>query len=215
MWELAAQVTIRDRFRVDDGQPGSNSQVLVNAVIVQMKSGQIPMSGYRTYRDLTPRAQLTEDEPWDPSQCWELGGKLLMRNLHLLPLAFFIFANAAFGQHGTAENGYYPPAFQGETWTGVVVTASEQTGEITLSCTKGGKSQTFVGVPEADYLVHEHSGATRPLKTSDIPVGKIITVWYIEETQKVGGGKVKVNTIFLIDAIANAKKSRVYFKAFR
>jgi hypothetical protein len=50
---------------------------------------------------------------------------------------------------------------------------------------------------------------------SDIPVGKIITVWYIEETQKVGGGKVKVNTILLIDAVANAKTGRTYFKAFR
>jgi hypothetical protein len=96
----------------------------------------------------------------------------------------FVFAIAALGQHGTAENGYYPSVYQGDTWTGVVVSASERTGEITLSYTKGGKSQTFVGVPEAGYLVHEHSGATRPLKMSDIPVGKIIKVWYMEETKK-------------------------------
>jgi hypothetical protein len=95
------------------------------------------------------------------------------------------------------------------------VSASEQTGEITLSYTKGGKSQTFVGVPEAGYLVHEHGGATRPLKMSDIPLGKIIKVWYIEETKKVGGSKVKVNTIFLIDAVANAKAGQTYFRAFR
>ena len=138
-----------------------------------------------------------------------------MKNLHFLPLALFVFANAAFGQHGTAENGYYPPAYQGDTWTGVVVSASEQTGEITLSYSKGGKSQTFVGIPEAGYLVHEHSGTTRPLRMSDVSVGKIITVWYIEETKKAGSGKVKVNTIILIDALANAKASRVYFKAFR
>jgi hypothetical protein len=96
----------------------------------------------------------------------------------------FVFAIAALGQHGTAENGYYPSVYQGDTWTGVVVSASERTGEITLSYTKGGKSQTFVGVPEAGYLVHEHSGGTRPLKMSDIPVGKIIKVWYMEETKK-------------------------------
>jgi hypothetical protein len=137
-----------------------------------------------------------------------------MKHLHFLPLALFVFASAAFGQHGTAENGYYPPGYQGDTWTGVVVSASEQTGEITLSYTKDGKSQTFVGVPEAGYLVHEHAGATRPLKISDIPVGKIIKVWYIEETKKVGGSKVKVNTIILIDAIANAKTSHLYFKGF-
>ena len=137
------------------------------------------------------------------------------RHLHSLPLALFAFASAAFGQHGTAESGYYPSAYQGDTWTGVVLSASEQTGEITLSYTKGGKSQTFIGIPEAGYLVHEHSGATRPLKISDIPVGKIIKVWYIEETRKVGGSKVKINTIFLIDAIANAKAGQAYFKAFQ
>jgi hypothetical protein len=138
-----------------------------------------------------------------------------MKYLHFLPLTLFVFASAASGQHGTAENGYYPSAYQGETWTGVVVSANEQTNEITLSYTKGGKSQTFVGVPESDYLVHEHGGATRPLKMSDVPVGKIIKVWYIAETEKVGGAKVKVNTIFLIDAIANAKGGRTYFKAFQ
>ncbi len=138
-----------------------------------------------------------------------------MKRLHFLPLALLVFVSAAFGQHGSAENGYYPSSYQGDTWTGVVVSASEQAGEITLSYTKGGKSQTFVGVPEAGYLVHEHSGATRPLKMSDIPVGKIIKVWYIEETKKVGGSKVKVNTIFLIDAVANAKAGRTDFKAFR
>ncbi len=136
-----------------------------------------------------------------------------MKRLYFLPLTLFIFASAAFGQHGTAEIGYYPAGYQGDTWTGVVVSASEQTGEITLSYAKGGKSQTFVGVPEAGCLVHEHSGATRPLKMSDIPVGKIIKVWYIEETKKVGGRKVKVNTIFLIDALANAKTGRTYFTA--
>jgi hypothetical protein len=137
-----------------------------------------------------------------------------VKHLRFLPLALVVFASATFGQHGIAENGYYPSAYQGDTWTGVVVSASEQTGETTLSYTKGGKSQTFVGVPEAGYLVHEHSGATRPLKMSDIPGGKVIKVWYITETKKVDGGKVKVNTIFLIDAIANAKKSQSYFKAF-
>ena len=137
-----------------------------------------------------------------------------MKRLHLLPIAFLVCASAVLGQHGTADSGYYPGGYQGDTWTGVVVSANEKTGEITLSYTKGGKSQTFVGVPQADYLVHEHNGATRALRMSDIPVGKTIKVWYIEETSKTGGGKVKVNVIFLIDAIANAKGGRTYFKAF-
>lgn len=138
-----------------------------------------------------------------------------MKHIRFLAIAMFMFASSALAQHGTAENGYYPAGYQGDTWTGVVVSASEQTGEITLSCTKSGKSQTFVGVPETGYLVHEYSGATRPLRMSDIPVGKTIKVWYIPETKKVNGSKAKINTIFLIDAVANAKASRTYFMGFR
>ena len=62
-----------------------------------------------------------------------------MKHMHFLPLALFVFASAAFGQHDTAENGDYRSTYQGDTWTGVVVSASEQTGENTLSYTKGGK----------------------------------------------------------------------------
>jgi hypothetical protein len=117
-------------------------------------------------------------------------------------------------QHGTAENGYFPLGYQGDTWSGVVTSANEQTGEITLAYTKGGKSQTFVGVPEKGYLVHEHNGQTRPLKMSEIPIGRTLKVWYTPETSKVDGKKVTVNTIILIDALANAKQSRTDFKAF-
>jgi hypothetical protein len=50
---------------------------------------------------------------------------------------------------------------------------------------------------------------------SDISVGRTIKVWYITEAKKVGDSKVKVNTIFLIDAIANARAGQTYFKAFQ
>lgn len=137
-----------------------------------------------------------------------------MKSIRSLLIALFAFASSAFAQHGTADNGYYPPAYAGDTWTGVVVFANEQNREITLSYTKNGKSQTFIGVPEDGYLVHERNGATRPLKMSDVLIGRTIKVWYMSETKKVDGHKVKVNTIFLIDAIANAKVSRMDFKAF-
>lgn len=137
-----------------------------------------------------------------------------MKSIRSLLIALFAFASSAFAQHGTADNGYYPPAYAGDTWTGVVVSANEQNREITLSYTKNGKSQTFIGVPEDGYLVHERNGPTRPLKMSDVPIGRTIKVWYVSETKKFDGHKVKVNTIFLIDAIANAKVSRMDFKAF-
>ena len=138
-----------------------------------------------------------------------------MKSIRWLLAALFVFANSAFAQHATAPNGYYPPGYSGDTWTGQVVSVNEQTREITLSYAKNGKSETFVGVPEGGYLVHEHNGPTRPLKMSDVPIGRTIKVWYVPETKKVDGRKIKVNTIFLIDAVANANVSRTnFFKAF-
>jgi hypothetical protein len=142
------------------------------------------------------------------------GGLPMRSSIGSILFAFFVLASPTFAQHGTAENGYYPAAYYGDTWTGVVVSANEQTGEITLSYTNGGKTQTFVGVPEIGYLVHEHNGSTRPLKMSDIPVGRTVKVWYVSENKKVDDHKVKVNAIFLIDVLANAKKTQTYFKAF-
>jgi hypothetical protein len=138
----------------------------------------------------------------------------MKRTLYFLILLLTL-ASSALAQHGTAENGYYPPGYNGDTWTGAILSANEQTSEITLSYTKGGKSQTFVGVPEEGYMVHEHNGHTRPLKMSDIPVGRTVKVWYTPATKKVDGKKVTVNIIFLIDAVANAKAGRSDFKAFR
>lgn len=111
-----------------------------------------------------------------------------MKSIRSLLIALFAFASSAFAQHGTADNGYYLPAYAGNTWTGVVVSANGQNREITLSYTKNGKSQTFIGVPEDGYLVHERNGPTRPLKMSDVPIGRTIKVWYMSETKKVGSG---------------------------
>jgi hypothetical protein len=133
-----------------------------------------------------------------------------------LAIALLGFAGSAYAQHGSAGNGYYPPGYAGDTWTGVVVSADEKSREITLSFTnpKNGKTQTFVGIPEEGYLVLQHDGPIRLLRMSDIPVGRTIKVWYIEDTKKVNGKKIKVNVIFEIDAAANAKKERLSFMAF-
>jgi len=132
-------------------------------------------------------------------------------------VGLLVFAGLSSAQHGTADNGYYPAGYHGDTWTGTVLSADQKTGEITLSCTKAGKTETFVGVPEAGYLVRERNGsvvATRPLRMTDIPIGKTIKVWYSPQTQKVDGSKVKVNSIFLIDIVGNVKPGQAYFKSF-
>lgn len=122
----------------------------------------------------------------------------------------------AFAQHGTAGNGYYPPGYTGDTWTGAVVSSNEQTHEITLSYTnpKSGKTETFVGIPERGYLVHEHGGVTRPLKMSDVPVGRTVKVWYETDTKKINRKKTTINTIFQISVAANAQSHRWQFMAF-
>ncbi|HEV2315020.1 MAG TPA: hypothetical protein VGR94_06925 [Candidatus Acidoferrales bacterium] len=136
--------------------------------------------------------------------------------LRVLVTLLLGIAGSAFAQHGTAGNGYYPPGYTGNTWTGQVVSANEQTREITLSYTnpKNGKSQTFIGIPADGYLVHEHEGATRPLRMSDIHVGSTIKVWYLTSTGKVDGKNEKVNVIFQISTAANANRKYLSFMAF-
>lgn len=135
---------------------------------------------------------------------------------HLLALVVLACVVPAFAQHGTAGNGYYPPEYNGDTWTGVVVSSNEQTREITLSYTnaQNGKTETFVGVPEQGYLVHEHGGVTRPLKMSDIPVGRTIKVWYLTAEKKINGKKTEINTIFQISVAANAHRRRFQYMGF-
>ena len=71
----------------------------------------------------------------------------------------------AFGQHGGAPPGYYPPGYSGDTWTGEVVSTDDTTREITLAYTNGTKSETFTAVSkgqlpsEDEGWVHEGTKA--------------------------------------------------------
>jgi hypothetical protein len=136
-----------------------------------------------------------------------------MKTLAALIGLLFITATAS-AQHATAPNGYYPDGFSGDTWTGVVSNVNETTGEFTLTYTKGNKTETFVGVPEEGYLVAPKDGPVRPLKLSDIHVGRTVTVFYMPVTKKVDGKKVTVNTVFNINSIPNNKVGKKQFRAF-
>lgn len=130
----------------------------------------------------------------------------------LFVFAAFLCAVPALAQHGTADNGYYPAGYSGSTWTGVVVSVNNDTREITLEYKKGNKIQRFVGIPDKNYQVK--AGDIRPLQMSDIPIGRVIKVWYMSDTKKVDGKKVEVNTIFEIDAVANASRGHLQFMGF-
>jgi hypothetical protein len=129
-------------------------------------------------------------------------------------LGILLTGGALFAQHGTAPNGYYPAGYSGNTWTGVVSNVNEATGEFTLAYTKGNKTETFVGVPEEGYEVAPKDGPERPLKLSDIHVGRTMTVFYNALTNKVDGKKVTVNSVINISSIPNNRKEMTHFTAF-
>jgi hypothetical protein len=101
-------------------------------------------------------------------------------------------------QHGTAENGYYPMNYHGDTWTGVVSATNDETREITLTYTRRDKTETFVGVLEVGHKVKSNDGSAHELKVSEIPLGTRLKVYYLERDRKIEGRKVKFNEIFRI-----------------
>ena len=129
-------------------------------------------------------------------------------------MVILLVGGALFAQHGTAPNGYYPAGYSGNTWTGIVSNVNEATGEFTLTYTKGNKTETFVGVPEEGYVVAPKDGPERPLKLSDIHVGRTMTVFYNVVTNKVDGKKVSVNSVISINSIPNNRKEMTHFTAF-
>ena len=61
-------------------------------------------------------------------------------------LVTLLFPVALFAQHGTAGNGYYPVAYQGDTWTGIVSSLDPRTKDISLVYTHKGKTAVFEGI---------------------------------------------------------------------
>ncbi len=62
----------------------------------------------------------------------------------VLTMVFLItFCVSVFGQHGSAPDGYYPPGYSGDTWTGEVVSTDDTTREITLTYTVDGNKVKY------------------------------------------------------------------------
>ena len=107
-----------------------------------------------------------------------------------------LFACGARAQHGSAPNGYYPPGYSGDTWTGIVTATSDATREITLTYTKGEKTETFTGVLQPGFKAKRADGSTFEVKPSDFPNGTRLMVFYMQKTRKDGDKKIKYNEIF-------------------
>jgi hypothetical protein len=104
-------------------------------------------------------------------------------------------------QQGTAESGYWPMGYIGDTWTGIVSATNDGTREITLTYTKRDKTQTFVGVVEDGYKVKLSDGTPHELKVSEIPLGTRLKVYYMPSYRKVEGRRTKFYKIIKLMSI--------------
>jgi hypothetical protein len=100
----------------------------------------------------------------------------------------------ALAQYGTAPNNYYPDAYNGSTFTGVVSEAKDD--QMTLTFTKGNKIVTFTGQFDSACFVSSQNGGR--MKATDFPVGTVMTTFFNETKKKVNGKKISENLILAI-----------------
>lgn len=129
-----------------------------------------------------------------------------MRKVLLAVGFLLVLGVVARAQHGEAPADYYPSGYSGDTWTGTVTFTSDETREIKLAYTNKDKTETFIGVLKDGYKVKMRDGSMRELKPSSIPVGDKIIVFYMPDTRKIDGKKIKVYEIFKFLEVRDDKK---------
>jgi hypothetical protein len=97
-------------------------------------------------------------------------------------------------QYGTAPNNYYPDNYSGSIFTGIVTETGDN--QITLTFTKGSKTDTFTGLFETGCSVPARDGSR--MMPIDIPKGTAMTSFFTAITKKVDGKKIKENLIIAI-----------------
>src|SRR5687768_6043492 len=122
----------------------------------------------------------------------------MIKTILLFLAIYTATACAVFAQKGTAESGYWPMGYAGDTWTGEVTGAKEDTREMTLTYIDGKKVQTFTGVLPAGYTVKMKDGTIHAVKMDEL-IGFRVKIYYINKTVKdADGTKRKVPEIFLM-----------------
>jgi hypothetical protein len=147
----------------------------------------------------------TSEKMLRTASCW------LLLTTALGPLA----AGPSFGrpQHGTAESGYYPPSYGGDTFSGTVTKVDDTLREVTLNYADShNKTETFVGVVANNYITRWKDGTEHALKPSDLTLGTKLKVYYMAKEVKVDGKKTKVNTIFQIKEAPNLARQYSTFQ---
>jgi hypothetical protein len=120
-------------------------------------------------------------------------------------LLSFLCAPPSHPQKGTAPTGYYPPSYNGSTFTGAV--ESTEAGQLTLLYASDRKQERFVGRLEAPCIWTDKSGATHTVEVAAIPTGIVLTAFYSSVTTKSGNQKTTENLILAISyAEQNGRK---------
>jgi hypothetical protein len=143
-------------------------------------------------------------------------GVLIVRVAMILAIMFVTCLSVLFAQQGTAENGYYPMNYNGQTFTGGVTSTNDATREVTLTYTDPtkGKTETLVCALEEGYTARLRDGTSHELKPSDVKQGAVIKVYYTVGAKKVEGKKTRVNTVIMISGLPRADAQHGVFKAF-
>jgi hypothetical protein len=97
-------------------------------------------------------------------------------------------------QYGTAPNNYYPDNYSGSIFTGAVDDTADN--QITLTFTKGSKTDRFTGLFETGCSVPSKNG--RHMLPSDIPHGTVMTAFFNSRKKKFDGKKTTENVIIAI-----------------
>ena len=136
--------------------------------------------------------------------------KTQVRSVLLLILSVIFCCGVALAQKGTAEPGYYPVGYHGDTWTGEVTAIDESANQITLTYRKGDKTETFVGTFTEKFVMTgmANNPTGTNLKAKDIPLGTRLTIYYIKKSKKVDGEKVKINEIIGIKVLPKEKPKK-------
>jgi hypothetical protein len=94
--------------------------------------------------------------------------------------AILLLPVSAVAQHGTADNGYFPNGYNGDTWSGVVSSVAPATKEVSLVYTHHGKTAVFQGELSKGSRVHANGDKEKQqIMSEGISVGARIRVYYI------------------------------------
>ena len=120
----------------------------------------------------------------------------MQKHLFIVAVVIIVGCGNGVAQRGSAPNGYYPPGYSHDTFTGIVSATEDATQSITLEYSKGKKSEFFTGRLDKPCGIPTKDG--KSMKASDVPTGTDLTAYYNHKTTKIGDQKHDENVIIAL-----------------